>query len=214
MNTKHYTSILMVLVLTCSAFAFTGTLTSADGGLEGTGFWVTDNGEELWTPAVITWNVTENLDATWHYEYTLEVFRADVSHFLVETSATFGPENLFNAQFPGTEIEIQNFTQANGNPFLPADIYGAKFDSTQGTAITIAFDSDRNPVWGDFYAKCGAVGGTQNTVWNAGFLTEDPTDPAADGTIANHILVPNTVPEPATIAMLAIGALLAFKRRR
>ena len=58
---------------------------------------------------------------------------------------------------------------------MPGPVHGIKFEAAGGadlTTATLSFDSDRVPVWGDFYAKGG-----QGTLWNTGFLTADPTDP-------------------------------------
>ena len=77
----------------------------------------------------------------------------------------------------------------------------------------IEFDSIRMPVWGDFYAKCGGI--PPNEAWNEGFATPDPLDPPADGSIASHILVPDSfVPEPTTLSLLVACGLLAARRRR
>ncbi|MFI4911220.1 MAG: PEP-CTERM sorting domain-containing protein [Sedimentisphaeraceae bacterium JB056] len=206
--------ILLSLVWISGAYALSGFLVSDQGELEGTGFWVDGTGINDWTPARIDWEVTDNGNSTWHYEYTLSVYGADVSHFILETSETFTESNIFNLSAPGTGVELGTFVPDSGNPSMPGSVYGIKFDSTSGTEVTISFDSDRDPVWGDFYAKCGNTGGTQNTVWNEGFLTTDPISAATDGTLSNHILVPDTVPEPATLALLGLGGMLIRRRRK
>ena len=89
---------------------------------------------------------------------------------------------------------------------MPASgIFGIKLDAG-GT--TYAFDSDRVPVWGDFYAKDGnAVPAT--TAWNTGF----GTDPTAQTTcFTNWIAVPDTesdilVPLPPSALLLGSGLL-------
>jgi len=214
-------SIAFAAIFAGKSFAYIGSLEADGGGLNGTGFWVTDNGNQNWFPAALSWEVTQNVDQTWHYEYTLNVFQADVSHFLLETSPSFGSSNLIDPVYPGTSFEIHSFTEQNGNPYMPGGAYGVKFEigdeavaEPQYTNITISFDSDRDPVWGDFYAKCGAVGGTQNTVWNEGFLDADPLAGPGDGSVLNHVLVPDTVPEPATALLMCLGGLALLRKRR
>jgi hypothetical protein len=70
------------------------------------------------------------------------------------------------------------------------------------------------PVWGDFYAKCGAH--PPNQIWNMGITLPDPMAPAANGSIDNHILVPDSynIPEPATFVLLLIGTVLGTHKRR
>ena len=79
----------------------------------------------------------------------------------------------------------------------------------------IAFDSWRDPVWGDFYAKCG--GSPANEAWNMGFGSpdSDPMLAPINGSIDNHILVPDThSPEPSSFLILAVGAIMLRRRKR
>ena len=218
----------LLLVSSAQAFGYSGTLTSADGGLVGTGSWVDKSllkaaDQPNWTAPVFSWLVTENADLTWHYHYTLTVYKKDISHMTVEASPTFGASNIFNSTWPAAKIEIADFTSQQGSPNMPGSIHGIKFDETIGTTVHVAFDSDRLPVWGDLYAKDGtAGGGIWNTVWNAGFTNpdSDPVGPPANGPFDYHILVPDTsgpppppVPEPASLVTLSLGiGMLMIKR--
>ena len=223
-----FLSLLICSVHSFGSLTYSGSLGGVVGGLDGTGFWVNDNGESAWFTAELSWTVTDNENGTWNYLYNLDVYRADISHFILETSPSFGEDNLLNASYPGTSYEIKTHEAAPGleqqpNPFLPQDIYGPKFDigdealpEPDYTSVTISFDSDRDPVWGDFYAKCGKTGvptGTQNTVWNQGLLIDDPLAAPDNGSYLNHVLVPDTIPEPATMGLFILSGLMFIRRR-
>ena len=53
------------------------------------------------------------------------------------------------------------------------------------------------------------AGGSDNSAWNTGFLDADPLDLPANGSINNHVLVPDTyttpVPEPGTLLLVGTG---------
>ena len=95
---------------------------------------------------------------------------------------------------------------------MPVEVHGLKFDEMTGTTAVIEFDSDRMPVWHDFYAKDGDTW----AAWNVGIDLPDPLDPPSDDSINNHILAPNSViPEPGMLLfMSAAGAMGLFRRRR
>ena len=195
--------------------SFSGTLYSSDLGLIATGNWNTGPG------TIFDWVVSQNPDNSWHYHYRLEHPLGATSHFILETSLNFTRDDIFNAygDFSGYDIGLQ---PANpGSPFMPEGVFGIRFEPMTGVVSTIDFDSWRVPVWGDFYAKNGApgeddLGGLLRapivaSARNAGFTANDwdPVAPAQNGSIANHILVPDTiteVPEPSTLMLLG-GAL-------
>jgi len=213
---------LFLVALSTTVFAYTGTLTTSNG-MGGIGAWVNSDGKPAWHSATLDWNITLAQPNTWHYDYTLSVYKYAVSHFILEVSPTFTLDNIKNATggFHGMELADYSATSnGNSDPGMPGTIHGIKFDNASGTTLHIGFDSDRAPVWGDFYAKGGQTAG-----WNLGLTTPD-TDPstiATDGAWNNHILVPDTysttvVPEPSNIitlasSLLGLAGLVVRKRR-
>lgn len=216
------------LAATSEATVLSGSLSVGGGGagnLVATGAWDDPN-------STLSWTVDDsNGPGLWHYEYTLTVPVKAISHFIVEVSdADPGPAftlaNLFalgaNPQ-DWTDANLTSvglFTAGGSNPNMPGNLNGVKFDANDdfnATTVIVSFDSNRDPVWGDFYAKDGKAGGQAGiwaSLWNEGFLAADPTDPAADGSVLDHLLVPDSVPEPATVALLAVGAAGFLLRRR
>lgn len=188
--------------------SFSGSL-STPVQLAGSGVWATGS--------TLSWVVTDNEDGTWRYSYNLVVPQGGVSHFIVEASPTFTLDDILNPEGPyNLGPYVDTFASGPGNPGMPGSIYGIKFDDTSGTNAMFSFDSPRMPVWGDFYAKDGNAGGMGvNYVYNAGFTNPDydPNVPISDGSVDNHILVPDTkmtnnvVPEAQTIVLASLGLL-------
>jgi len=194
------------LFLPSAEASYMGVLVSTDLGLMATGNWLY-GGETK-----IQWNVFQNPDNSWHYSYLFSHPEGQTSHFILETSLNFSSGDVLNPEghFGGFEVGWQ---PANpGSPFMPEAVYGIRFDPMTGVATAIDFDTWRVPVWGDFYAKDGAPGGYGHaTARNAGLTLNDwdPTVPAQNGSVENHILVPDTdvstVPEPSVMILLGVG---------
>lgn len=211
MLTTRSLSMIAVLGMVClpaGAQTYVGALSSDLDEIEGMGVWI-DPG-----PTTIAWEITD-MTTYYHYKYTFTVPSGanDISHYLIEVSPNFGADDFWNATGPFGGWEIGDFNQNNGNPSIPDEVHGLKFDDMWGTTAVIEFDSSRLPVWGDFYAKCGGV--PPNEAWNEGLLAADPLDDPANGSIDNHILVPDGfVPEPATLSLLALAGLMMGRRQR
>ena len=200
----------------------------------------------------VSWSIFLS-GTTWTYSYTFSNANGsipatpDLSHLILEVSPFFTSNQIFNANAtvvgpqtftkdtetpfsgsPSSQTDADNCAGAitaspgnnGGNPCLPADIFGIKLDKELTTYL---FDSDKAPVWGDFYTKDGAPdSGPVAVAWNTGFGT-DPTSLTTDFT--NWIPTPDTengfppggveVPEGATLLFMGAGVigLVAIMRR-
>lgn len=193
---------------------------TADGALIGGGQYApppTDNGYK------VSWNISQNMDSSWHYEYTFTEQDNDnlspaTSHIIIQLSENITERDIYNVGGDVEEATFGTFGPAPSNPGFPGgeSIFGIKFD-LDGDQRTVTFDSTRQPMWGDFYAKGGSSSFVYNAdlgvdVANANDYNAVPID--ANGGSLSKILVPDTIPEPTSMMLLALaGAAFASRRR-
>jgi hypothetical protein len=165
----------------------------------------------------IEWCVTDNT-TSWHYKYTLTAAAQNISHLIIEVSPTFTAADIKNSTL---SYDLDTYSSANGNPDMPSAMWGLKWNFGTSTTMTVEFDSDRAPVWGDFYSKDGKApqSDTFNVAYNLGFGNPD-TDPAVaigNGSVRDHILVPDTtsvLPLPGAVILGLLGMGTAGMRLR
>jgi hypothetical protein len=191
--------------------SYSGALTTADGGLLGTGAWVTHPSYDI----TFDWTVTQNPDLSWHYRYTFDStgIQGNISHLVIEVSDSFTANDLLNTVPAVDGSGPQWHSVLNGNNNIPEAVFGLKFQNPATSVMTVEFDSWRSPVWGDVYAKDGQAGGQGfNTLWNAGFTSPDgdPDVPPDNGSYEFHVLVPDTttvlIPAPGALLLAGLGA--------
>jgi hypothetical protein len=238
MSWRMRSMVAMVAVLVAASVAgadsYTGSLSSKNycGGekcIKARGLWRLYN----WK---MSWEVTdEALDAPdshpWKYTYTFgtKCGLGLISELILEASAgdpngigKFELDNLWGLEGNAELVGIDSFAS---EPGIPEAIYGIKLKPEKNCIISpsmsFSFYSDRAPVWGDFYTRGWLC---RNYAYNKGFALDDPTDPASNGSLNCHILVPDTfddtpggdnpVAEPSALALMVLSGLGLTARRR
>jgi hypothetical protein len=194
----------------------------------------------------MSWTVTDenpyNASYPWKYTYTFDLEYTGewgaISHIFIEGSEGISSSDII--MDTGATLDSAGYQAVNfGFDDMPEDMYGLNFDPPTGDdyfAMTWSFWSNRAPVWGDFYARCGGgpLGDEINKAYNynmdaslgeRGFLDPngidailddiDPTAPASNGSLDYHILRPDSyIPEPTSLSLFALGGLVVLRRRR
>lgn len=163
--------------------------------------------------ASVDWTITNPLPGLWLYQYQFSEGGRDLSHVVLELTAGCGDDRQCVFEYTATpDIKTYGSTTPP-NHFMPAAIYGVKFNFTGDSPYAFSFYSNRAPVWGNFYAQDG-VGDPATYAYNAGLL-----DLSSESTL-DFVARPNgdlgdEVPEPAAIALAAFGlTALVYARRR
>lgn len=194
--------VLVLAIMPLSSYAFTGSLSTASGGVVATGNWAT-------TGFVISWDIQQMANLSWCYTYTMTDLLGNnlvgtPSHFTLEVSHDVG-ENYFWGFAGSTE-----FTNSDDTKDLDGINDALKLD---WQADSYTFYSWKGPVLGDFYTKNGFDQPTSvfNTAYNSGF--------GVAGTEANKIYRPDSycdIPEPGTMLLFGMGLAGAgvFRRRK
>jgi hypothetical protein len=198
----------------------TGLLISGSG-LTGTSSWAGSMS--------FSWNVSL-LNNVYTYTYVLSDVdtsqQKNISHILLQTSDNFTDTDIWDLDInniAGVDT-LQTWTSQLGNPGIPASIYGLKFEKGIGMADSptwkVVFQSDRAPMWGNFYAKDGQTNQIDNTVYNTDFLIT-PSDRYSFDSVGYYVAVPDTkttntpaVPELATPLLAAMPLIGMLVRRR
>ncbi len=184
-------SILLCLVLASAVNAqltiINGSLSTPDG-VNATGNWSA-------TGFIIEWNISEQTDGSWFYEYFLSdtngrMLSGSPSHFTLEVSPNV------------TRADFWDFSSAGVVEFGDKDGIATAM-KLDWEANSYGFFSNRAPVLGSFYTKDGY---DQTYGWNSA--------QNADG---YYIYRPDTdtvIPEPSTLMLLGAGLAGVIIRRR
>lgn len=197
--------LLAVIVMTfspqrCVADIYSGSLSNLGGTLSATDGWIAHDGEDT----TLVWEITDQ-GGYYEYKYTFSNasgLAAQLSHITIQVSLDFDVEK---------EIDFENLTsypldsddpKPYDNPY-GSDFFGIKFETNSaGDPVVLKFNSMREPMWGNFFAKDGRhlIPGTSTSVmayaWN---------------TTPNTVAVPDTnyIPVPPAVLLGMLGMCVA-----
>jgi hypothetical protein len=186
-----------------------GCLTS-DAGIFATGGWSGDGNFQIaWRVSLVSGDTGAPNLGTWvKYEYSLNLQKKDLSHWILQLSrdCTLAcVQNITasaNYQFTGPRTFSPD--QGSSNPGLPGRVYGVKFDVSNVKSFDVTFYSLRLPIWQNFYAKDGKDNKIDVYAYNRGFGL---TNTGLTNTLSYYIATPDTreLPEPGFYGLLSLG---------
>lgn len=164
----------------------TGSLSVGAGEIVASGSW-----DDVSTS--LAWEVTLVDDSYWNYKYIFSAPTPSLSHFILQVSDNFTANDIWGSNLT---VLLGEYGPAPANPGIPGTLPNAvKFeDYDGGTTTEWSFNSLRDPVYQNFYAK----GGTDTYAFNSGFADGDAFIVGPDTTV-----VP--VPPAAILAMLGLS---------
>jgi hypothetical protein len=206
MKNKNYiwfiTLFLCLFVTNLGAKSYSGNIKYGDGLI----------GTAAWNSAELFWTVEDETNpGLWTYIYTFSVERKAISYIIIGAANSFDQVNIKNGTSKG--LELGQFGQnGNSTPGLTSPVYGVKWQvSGKSLECVRMIVTDREPMWGDFYAKDGKHNGDWVFAINAGFGSMPSDLTIADGNKGGWVLVPGmTEPEQKVSAF----AHRSFKRIR
>ncbi|MHC4116999.1 MAG: hypothetical protein ACYSWO_05785 [Planctomycetota bacterium] len=164
----------------------TGSLSAGAGEIVASGNWAGNS-------TSLSWEVTLVDDSYWNYRYIFSAPTPSLSHFILQVSDNFTDNDIWGSNLT---VLLGEYGPAPSNPGIPGTLRNAvKFEGyDEGTTTEWSFNTLRDPVYQNFYAK----GGNDTYAFNSGFADGNAFIVGPDTTI-----VP--IPSAAILGILGLS---------